>query len=213
MIRCGEFWVPQENDRANDKIRDGMAEQIEALHFALKHVTDKRMAIDGGAHVGVWTRIMAKNFNRVLAFEPQRPLWDCLFENTKGLYNVERFCGALGEKYGTCEPQYKPNASFSSRVKFDPKGVGERTPVLSIDGLRLPSVGLIKLDVEGSEYEALRGAEETIRRDHPVLILEYKHWGAKKKDGQPYQKEWIESFLSECGYRIVWKRRPDRVYI
>ena len=111
MYKCGDFWTPREDDRANDKVKDGMAEQIEALHEAFKYVTDWRLAIDGGAHVGIWTLAMAAKFNRVLSFEPQKPLWECLFENTRGKYNIERFCGALGEKYGVCEPQYRPPRS------------------------------------------------------------------------------------------------------
>ena len=31
---------------------------------------------------------------------------------------------------------------------------------------------MIKLDIEGAELRALRGAERTLRRDHPALLME-----------------------------------------
>jgi hypothetical protein len=40
------------------------------------------------------------------------------------------------------------------------------------DAQRLPRVDLIKIDVEGSEVALLRGAERTIQRFRPVLMIE-----------------------------------------
>ncbi len=39
----------------------------------------------------------------------------------------------------------------------------------------LAIVDLFKLDIEGSEEAALRGAEETLRRDKPYVICSYEH--------------------------------------
>jgi FkbM family methyltransferase len=43
---------------------------------------------------------------------------------------------------------------------------------VTVDGLRLTDVRFIKMDVEGHEAAALRGAEQTIQRDSPMLVLE-----------------------------------------
>ncbi len=43
---------------------------------------------------------------------------------------------------------------------------------VTIDGLGLTGVRFIKMDIEGHEAAALRGAEQTIRRDSPMLVLE-----------------------------------------
>jgi len=43
---------------------------------------------------------------------------------------------------------------------------------LAIDDFKLPRLDLIKLDVEGMELEALEGAKETIRRTHPIMLIE-----------------------------------------
>jgi hypothetical protein len=46
--------------------------------------------------------------------------------------------------------------------------------LISIDSLGL-SPDFIKYDVEGAEFEALEGAEETILRSHPTLLVSLYH--------------------------------------
>jgi hypothetical protein len=43
---------------------------------------------------------------------------------------------------------------------------------IPLDDLNLPRVDFIKLDIEGMEMEALDGARKTIKRNHPILLIE-----------------------------------------
>ena len=45
--------------------------------------------------------------------------------------------------------------------------------MLSIDQLGLNNCDLIHLDIEGGEYDALMGAEQTIKRFSPLICLEW----------------------------------------
>jgi hypothetical protein len=38
-------------------------------------------------------------------------------------------------------------------------------------------IGLIKMDIEGFEYNAIKGGLETIKRDKPVLLISLYHTG------------------------------------
>lgn len=51
-------------------------------------------------------------------------------------------------------------------------GRSVRVPRVTLDSLGLTGVTFVKLDIEGHELHALRGARETIRRDRPTLLLE-----------------------------------------
>jgi len=66
-----------------------------------------------------------------------------------------------------------PLHSFVSRVKESGQG---DTIAVSIDalveGLSLPRLDWIKMDIEGAEVEALQGARQTLRRYKPILWIE-----------------------------------------
>lgn len=55
----------------------------------------------------------------------------------------------------------------------------ERVPVTTLDGvfpsLNIPRVDVIKLDIEGAEEPALRGAAATIARFRPFIVCSYEH--------------------------------------
>ncbi len=71
--------------------------------------------------------------------------------------------GAAAEQWASVTKDFAAFgvASRSSRVK-----------VVTLDALALETVSAIKLDVEGHEYAALRGARETLVRCRPVLSIE-----------------------------------------
>ena len=68
----------------------------------------------------------------------------------------------------------KPRSSRNSAL---PNPVGSYVPVTTLDALTrqipLDRLDLIKLDIEGSELEALKGATETIRRFNPRFVMEF----------------------------------------
>jgi FkbM family methyltransferase len=63
------------------------------------------------------------------------------------------------------------NGEVSDDVGFSHLNEKPDIPVLKIDDMDLPKVDIITMDIEGSEYEALQGAQETIMRDKPILFI------------------------------------------
>jgi len=84
---------------------------------------------------------------------------------------------ALGEKAGTL---YLHGSGPGARVLEQPSS--HPVAVCSIDGYvtenRLPRVDFIKMDIEGAEFEALKGAVETIKAWRPRLALSVYHHAA-----------------------------------
>jgi hypothetical protein len=76
-------------------------------------------------------------------------------ENTAGMHNP-------------ADKQSEPNSGMFE--KHDGPGA---IPVLSIDQLGLDNCDLIHLDIEGGEYDALMGAEQTIKQFRPLICLEW----------------------------------------
>jgi len=141
------------------------------------------IVIDCGAHVGVFCHFALKlGAAKVVAVEPNPQTLECLRRNfvkeiadgrlvivPKGVWS-----SATTLKLWTSEQ----NSGMNSVLLKD----GDRAvevPLVTLDsiveGLGLPRVDYIKMDIEGAEREALAGARETLRRWKPRLMLDYYH--------------------------------------
>lgn len=132
-------------------------------------------AIDVGAHCGLWSMLMVEDFGMVHAFEPIPEHRDCFVRNVKR-ENYKLYPVLCGESNGRAAMAINPISSGDTRV--DPSRVGD-FPVERIDDYGLKDIGLIKLDCEGYEYFALKGAEQTILESKPAIIVEQKPGKAK----------------------------------
>lgn len=133
------------------------------LFGALAHVTRWDLAIDGGAHRGIWARVLARKFRRVLAFEP------CASNRVRipNLKNVRVSASALGAEPGTAAIADGPENTGQAHLV-----PGDGISIVPLDALELPACGFLKLDVEGYELFALRGARELLSRTRPVVLIE-----------------------------------------
>lgn len=186
MKRAGWYWVPDHETLQLDQLRAG-GWQLDHLDAALEHVPAgrRRIAIDGGAHVGSWTfHMLKRGFNTVRCFEPSRDTFECLRENVHewSLEHVadpaKQFVGlhrcALGaetNKMGMKDDTKYAGGNTGGRHL---KGDGD-VDVRPLDVYRWDDVDFIKLDLEGYEPFAIRGAIETITRCKPVIMFEDKY--------------------------------------
>lgn len=142
------------------------------------------LAVDVGAHVGLWTWQMAQDFARVVAFEPVAEHRQCWDANMSGLANVELQPFALGAEPGRVRLQKRTPGSSGdtgvdpiaerSSLRASVDDVGEECELRTLDSFGLEGVALVKLDCEGYEYHVLRGARETLTRCRPVIVVEQK---------------------------------------
>lgn len=170
------------------------------MDYIRKYATGQ--VIDVGANYGTFTLEFAKTATEVIAFEPQRVVWQCLVGNLalNCIENVQAVNCALGEKNGET---HIPAIRYDALCDLGGVQIGHgREPVVmrTLDSFFLrPS--LIKIDVEGYEDNVLLGARETLARSRPVLYIENneKHHGGR-------QAELLIQLVEELGYHWVWHR-------
>jgi len=183
------------------KLKKPQLDELRDLHrlLASGQVTRFGIAIDGGAHIGGWTVALAQRFGRVIAFEPCPETAKALRINTADLPNVEVRAEALMDRSGTVQT-YAPGKTetlTARRVAFAETG---DAVAVTIDSLELDGLDFLKLDVEGTEWLALKGARATIRRHRPFVVIEEagieRHMGIAQGAAAGLLRAW--------GYAKVW---------
>jgi len=171
--------------------------QRDVYDAAMRFVKGQEVAVDIGAHVGIFTARMLDDFQKVIAFEPQPDNFACLFENCPGAI---RHQVALWDREGSGN-MVTPRKDNSGAWEFMP---GNNVRAMPLDSYDLSHIDLIKIDVQGCEVPALEGAVETLRRCKPVLIVEGVLKGAFNTE--------IQSFLENLGYKPCDQVRRDVVF-
>lgn len=184
--------------------------QLTHLLGAVKHCKRKRVAVDGGAHVGTWSKILAQMFGYVVAFEPSPDTHECLAHNLFSCTNVSFRQQALGKEGGrvdlTLEGFEKAIAAKNTGARFTvPGNQAER---ITLDSLQMPALDFLKLDIEGGEVDALLGATDTLKLCKPVVLFEDKyHW---QRYG--YSRNEPHGILASLGAKKIERIGMDEVW-
>lgn len=166
---------------AYSQMRNGTFEIIETKHIeTMLSMSD--IFVDIGANLGYYTCFAAMHGKTVLAFEPQHQNLDCLTKNIViNQYQslVEIYGVGLSEKVNILE-LYGASGPSASLIKGW-AGYSDRhhklIPLNTLDNILssryLDKQLLIKIDVEGAEYQVLLGALTTLKRKlKPMWIIE-----------------------------------------
>ena len=157
--------------------------QIAVRQRSIELCTQRDVALDIGANVGLWSRDLVKSFGRVIAFEPVALFRECLEQNVTGA-NFEVRPIALGDQDTMGTMIITEDNSGHSHLDPNTMGAGD-VQVVRLDNLNLHDINYIKIDCEGYEYRILQGAEQTIQRCRPVVVIEQKpHDAYSKQYGQ-----------------------------
>lgn len=174
--------------------KGGPAEyQYQVRNRSLAHVKQFGVALDIGANVGLWSRSLCEQFHTVIAFEPVDMFRDCLIRNVSSKnFVIKDF--ALGNENTTATMIITEGNTGHTHI--DPTTIGTgNIEVRRLDDLDLDSVDYIKMDCEGFEFRVLQGAEQTIRRCRPVIVVEQKpHDAYSDQYGQHAAIELLQSW-------------------
>lgn len=207
MKEVNGIWLPDHEEHLLHYAAQGekgkWTYQANKLVEALKHVKNTRLAVDVGGHCGLWSKELIKVFDRVVAFEPVEEHRECFVKNVQGNYTL--FPVALGDKPAFVNMHTTKGQSGDTWVQSD----GD-IPVCLLDQYALEGVDFIKLDCEGYELFALKGAEETIKRNHPVIIVEQKP-GRGKKFG--LKDTAAVAYLEGLGYKLKREMAGDYILV
>ena len=149
-------------------------------HPALE-IGKAKWIVDAGACEGFFSLFaLEQGVQRVVAVEPLEPLWLALRNTFSEQCEAGRFAlfeGALGKAIGMAHLRLDPLHACDACVV--PTDTGQSVTVTTLDELGdcfgLETEGIIKMDIEGAEMDALRGATRLLREYKPKLAVSVYH--------------------------------------
>jgi FkbM family methyltransferase len=153
--------------------------------------------LDIGAHIGRYALEIAKAVGEkglVIAIEPQPENYACLVKNIRlnKFENITALNVAGWDK--DCKMELFSTGGSSPSLKWNHGLGGFMVEARVLDNLvKGIKVDWIKIDVEGAEYEVLRGLENTLRKCQPKVILETFNVNREK----------VEKFMTRLGYSLM----------
>jgi FkbM family methyltransferase len=177
----------------------------------LESVRNKHI-IDAGGYVGDTALLFSSYTDKnIHVFEASPSNMDIIRETIRlnHLDNIVPVSKALGEKSGTATFSLGERNSCNSLVERPGYNYPDHieVPVVTLDDYVRENnieVGLIKVDIEGGEQLLLRGAVETIRTQHPILLISIYHSANDFFEIKPM----IEKMCDKYTFRIVKPANP-----
>ena len=169
------YWVPR-GDYVEDTVVRG-AKNKGYNNFLKFMKPTARTVCDIGANIGEITWALSHFCQHIHAFEPVTDTFRLLEKNIEqnAIANVTAYNKGVGAVHetalislssNTCGANARINNFGRSRAKT------QAMDIIPLDSLNLTEVDIMKIDVEGYELDVLRGAEQTIVRDMPIIQLE-----------------------------------------
>ena len=194
-----------------DLITDGIREAscVETMYKELK---EGDIVVDIGANIGYYTLLEAKvvgDRDKVYAIEPAPENVELLKRNIElnKYLNVEVCQLAVGDKNGLA-PMYlsrKRNlgtlreVSGTEKERFVKKKVDVEVMTLDDFSKSRPYPQIIRMDVEGYEYQIIRGMKRILKKELPLILFIEFHFHLLKRE----ESIEILQALKNAGFEIV----------
>lgn len=192
-IRGIEIELHPNEDLSNHIRREQDFFEAEILDYLVDYHKNQETILDVGANIGNHSIFFANflNYDQIICFEPILANYKLLKQNMASYNNIGLIQMAASEatnldlrmfeNYGNMGASYvHPNGDIS-------------VTAVSIDKMNFQNVSLIKIDVEGHEPAVLDGAQDTIYRNHPLILIEdWERKYDKLLTGYILEKGWPE---------------------
>jgi FkbM family methyltransferase len=208
------FLLPTRQKAGVDRLQKAKWKEHRHLARALKAVEPAGpLFVDVGAHVGTTAiaAVVRFGFESAVAFEPEAENYRLLRANVllNGLEDrIETFNVAVSNRRGSAELKLRPEFGAKHRLltEEEPGATTVTVPLVTLDdaGLDDAQAGMLWLDVEGHEAEALEGASMLLERGVPAVL----ELIPRRLDLEP-----LEAVLARHYTHVVDLREGDRLPI
>ena len=196
---------------SRDLIMDGIRERM-SVEIVKREVKKGDIVVDIGANIGYYVLLEAQligDTGKIYAIEPVPSNYELLRKNIQinGYSNIESYQFAIGDAHGfhpivlsthRNKPTLRDVAGTNKEKYMTGKTMVE---VVTLDDFlkNKPYPNMIRMDVEGYEYQIIRGMKNTLQRKLPLtLCIEFHFHLLRKREST----EILETLMS-TGFQIV----------
>lgn len=159
--------------------------ELSIVELILRLTREVDLAIDIGANIGTMTGAFAAKAQEVWAFEPEPSVFCRLSANVSEFVGLPGFCScrtfpvALSDEDGIATLVYPEDFRDNNGRAYLGSGGGQQVHTRRLDNLLgRREVGLMKIDVEGTEMAVLKGASASLASGQIRHIIFENHGGA-----------------------------------
>ena len=194
------------NDAVIGKCLSQYGEWAEGENIVMSEFVNKGdTVIDIGANIGTTVLPMSNNvgdYGKVIAFEPQSIMSQCLNTNLtiNDITNVEVYNLAISNKNGWAKLN---DQKFWKTGRYGSAGIsseGTRVKTITLNDVEVDKCSLVKIDIEGHEWQAIQGGKDFLLKHKPTLYMEAKKEikNTKKCLKWLFENHWI------CYWHFSW---------
>ena len=161
------------------------------------------VVVDAGANIGIYSQFLSHRVGRtgvVHSFEPSPENFRRLQSATRKLANVRLSQAAVGERSGQSKLYLSAKLNVDHRTYTTAGDLRRAIPIemVALDDYFKPGqrVDLIKLDIQGYELNALRGANRVLQ-ENPDIQLLFEFWPYGLKQAGATWVELIDALRAE----------------
>ncbi len=177
----------------------------EAVLSLVHYFSDYRVVFDVGSNKGEWADILINNVDEMYLFEPNIKLLNYTEIKYAHLRNVT-YKNWIVSKDHQRRTFWQFNNEFNglSSVYINPKWKDYLSEAINQESIPLDSrdvdhIDLLKIDVEGAEWDVIQGAE-TLLKENKVKFIQIEYSEHYKVPGYKFQE--VIDFVGQFGYQL-----------
>ena len=220
-----KYLIKNKNDIIEDFLLNGKQWNNDILlmigywikKYNLKHF------VNAGSHIGTMALPISKHIKRVTAIEAFPPTYKHFLENIKlnNIKNIVSFNVALGDKENKVyflDPNHERIKNNSGgihavteddikkkRLSSNLHNKKYQNNMKKFDDLPIEKFDIMLIDVEGREYDVIKGGYQKISKNKPIIIMEIWDNPKRKSENMITTKEDVVSYLLNLNYNLFKK--------
>ena len=233
------YIIYNKNDCIQNTLLNGSQWNNDIITIIKQYILEKHLChfLNIGAHIGTVCLPISLNINKVTAIEAFPPTYKHLCQNIQinKITNIEAINIALGnstEDVYFMSFEKKCSIENKNRIINNTGGMHVFTEndiinnirsanltdkkiknkVDKLDNLEIDNFDIMLVDIEGFEYDFLLGAEEKIRKNKPVIIIEIWDNNKRQRENMKQKQEDVINYIRTLGYKLVKHIGEDFIF-